>query len=268
MQNVDHKKKVESYFATRESRWGYKYLLKGTKHYGYYPVGGHLSMHEAQREMERQLGRKLDLAPGAKILDAGCGEGFMALHLAQEFGYEIYGIDLLDWSIKNANKNRLKAVGNRLHFAIGDYENIQFPNNTFDGVYTMETLMHASDYKKALKEIHRVLKPGGITVNFEYALDDNIPTSDAAMWETIYRNGALINTYKDFRINRMKSIWREAGFINVELQDITPRMERFMKRLHDIALVPYYLMRLMGQAETHVNAYAGVRSYRQRHQFH
>ncbi len=80
--------KVISYFNTKESRWGYSFLLKGTKHFGYYPKGKEkISMKNAQLLMELELGKRLIKLKGALILDAGSGEGNVALHLAEKFGF-------------------------------------------------------------------------------------------------------------------------------------------------------------------------------------
>ena len=268
MPEKEHKDVVKAYFATKESRLGYKYLLKGTKHYGYYPSRRNdISMAEAQLEMERQLGKALNLLPGSKVLDAGCGEGLVAIHLNKEFGYEIFGVDILDWSIDNANKNKQRADANGLQFQVSDYSHTDFPDNYFDGVYTMETLVHSGDYKKALKEFYRVLKPGGILVNFEYALDDELH-DETEKWQTIYQGGALIKTFYDFRVSRMEGIWQNAGFKKVTVTDITKYMVPFMKRLYQLAIIPYGLMKMTKQEKKHVNAYAAVISYPRHHQFH
>ena len=128
--------------------------------------------------MEDKLAQELDLAPGAKVLDAGCGVGEVADHLAKEYGLDVTGIDILDFNIEEAN-NRAKRLGleNHVSFQEMSYAQLDFPDETFDGVYTMETLVHAADAEGVLQQFNRVLKKGGRLVLFEYSRtpDRNMP---------------------------------------------------------------------------------------------
>ena len=75
----------QSYYDTLESRIGYRLLLGGTRHFGYYEPGTlwPFSLAPALRRMEDYLYASLDLPKGAMVLDAGCGVGHVALHLAK-----------------------------------------------------------------------------------------------------------------------------------------------------------------------------------------
>jgi sterol 24-C-methyltransferase len=261
---------VNRYYSRKESKWGYKYLLKGTKHYGYYPLGRRagLSLAQAQRLMERRLGESLGLPAGAKVLDAGCGEGVVAIHLAKDFEYQVQGIDILDWSIEQANKNLAKSGLQGLKFDAMDYSDTDFPDNHFDGIYTMETLVHSPDYRKTLKEFRRILKPGGVIVHHEYVLDDRLPANDEKDWKLMYTECPMDQAFEAFRVSNIKKIWGNAGFAKVSTDDITTRMIPFMKRLYQIAFAPYYVLKIFQKEKNHVNTFAGVRSYQLRHQFH
>ena len=104
--NIISQQKVKNYFNSIESRLGYAYLLKGRKHFGYYPKGQeNISIIEAQENMEDILAKKLSLKSESLVLDAGCGEGKVAIYLAKKYKLNVTGIDLLDWAINNANKN-------------------------------------------------------------------------------------------------------------------------------------------------------------------
>jgi hypothetical protein len=79
---AEHARRVVGYYRSPESRLAYRLLLGGTKHFGYYPEGGgRLSMTAAMRRMEDKLGQTPALPPGARVLDAGCGEGDVAVRL-------------------------------------------------------------------------------------------------------------------------------------------------------------------------------------------
>src|SRR5216684_3063976 len=107
MQNtiMEPQKKVIRYYSKKESRWGYSLLLKGIRHFGYYPEGReNISMRDAQVLMIEKLAEKLNLRRGSLLLDAGCGEGFVAMYLATKYGFMVQGVDLLDFSIEKAKK--------------------------------------------------------------------------------------------------------------------------------------------------------------------
>jgi ubiquinone/menaquinone biosynthesis C-methylase UbiE len=98
------------------------------------------------------------LPQGSKILDAGCGPGGMAAKLMQR-GYEVWGLDIAEPMIRQARER----CGTD-QFRVGDVERIPFPDNTFDGVVCLGVLAYLDADAKALSEIERVLKPGGIAV--------------------------------------------------------------------------------------------------------
>lgn len=172
LKHADRLRKVIKYFNTKESKWGYTLLLKGTKHFGYYPEGKEkISILQAQKLMEDKLAEGLDLRANSLVLDAGSGEGNVAINLAEKYGLRVYGVDLLDFAVNKAiSKSRKLNLQNKVEFKIGDYTKLDFPAKTFEGVYTMETLVHVPDYKKALKEFYRVLKPNGKLILLEYSM--------------------------------------------------------------------------------------------------
>lgn len=96
-----------------------------------------------------------------KILDIGCGRGFLLQHLKARAqpGTEFWGLDLSPKLCQIARKNNPGA-----NIICGDAESLPFSDNQFDFVFMTETLEHLLDYDKALAEAGRVLKPGGIFI--------------------------------------------------------------------------------------------------------
>lgn len=96
--------------------------------------------------------------PASKVLDVGCGTGEMAARLMRR-GYEVWGLDITDAMIRYA---RERCGSDR--FRVGDMEHLPFPAHTFDAVVCLGVIEYLDKDERALREIWRVLKPGGTAV--------------------------------------------------------------------------------------------------------
>ena len=98
-----------------------------------------------------------------KILDLGCGSGRHLVYLAKK-GFDVYGFDISEHGIKIAG-DWLKKEKLRASFKIGDvYKKLPYNDNFFDALISTQTLYHnrISNIRKLIKEIERILKPGGL----------------------------------------------------------------------------------------------------------
>lgn len=98
--------------------------------------------------------------PGARLLEVGCGMGTDLLQFARG-GAICTGMDLTPRSIA-ITRHRFALYGQRADFLIGDGERLPFENDSLDVVYSNGVLHHTPDTAGAIREVHRVLKPGGI----------------------------------------------------------------------------------------------------------
>lgn len=96
---------------------------------------------------------------GKKVLDVGCGNGYVSSLFAKEGAYA-YGIDITPTGIKLCQK-RFQTMGLSGDFQVANAEDLPFKDNTFDCVTSMGVLHHVPNTEKAVQEIYRVLKPGG-----------------------------------------------------------------------------------------------------------
>lgn len=107
-----------------------------------------------------------DRYAGKRVLEIGFGTGTDLLQFARG-GAIVTGVDLTPRSIEIARR-RFEVYGLTGEFAIGDAENLGFPDSNFDAVYSFGVLHHTPDTQHAVSEIHRVLKPGGIAIVMIY----------------------------------------------------------------------------------------------------
>jgi SAM-dependent methyltransferase len=103
------------------------------------------------------------LAPGARVLEYGCGPGSQAFHLARH-GAHVVGIDISPVAIeKAAERGRAEDLEERLEFRVLDAENLDLPDGSFD-VVCGSGILHHLELSRAYGEIARVLKPDGTAV--------------------------------------------------------------------------------------------------------
>ena len=97
---------------------------------------------------------------GMKILDVGCGGGFLAEALASD-GADVYGLDLSPSSVQTARDHAARH-GLCLRVANGRAECLPYASGAFDAVLLADVLEHLEDFKIAIAESSRVLRQGGI----------------------------------------------------------------------------------------------------------
>ncbi len=102
-----------------------------------------------------------------RVLDAGCANGYTTLQLARLKRIHITGIDYAESMVEHATLNlgRAGSMPGAASFRVGNFLNLDFPDNTFDKVITKRCLINLGSpehQKTALLEAWRVLKPGGL----------------------------------------------------------------------------------------------------------
>ncbi|MFH1314431.1 MAG: class I SAM-dependent methyltransferase [Candidatus Eisenbacteria bacterium] len=101
---------------------------------------------------------------GGNVLDIGCGPGVMVADLLNR-GCTVRGIDTSEKMIDLARAKLEKTEGKtRAQFSVGDIENLQFPDADFDAVICMGVLEYLLSDRRAIKEMARVVKPGGTVI--------------------------------------------------------------------------------------------------------
>ena len=154
-------------------------------HWGYWSDGRAADPVEeyagAAARMTAEVCRALDVQPGQRILDAGCGIGGALRSLNDSLrGAHLVGLNIDERQLRNAALGACSggpSAGNRLELVAGDACSLPFPNAFFDRVLALECIFHFPDRRQFFQEVRRVLKPGGIL-----ALTDFVPSDRLAPW--------------------------------------------------------------------------------------
>ncbi len=123
----------------------------------------------------KKLARMLDAAPGDTVLDAAVGTGEVALEiLRQRPGVRVAGVDFSTAMLEKARLKKPLRFAQRLHLLCGDCRLIPLRDNSVQCATMAFGLRNIEERHLALKEIFRVLRPGGQLHIMEFGIPDNL----------------------------------------------------------------------------------------------
>jgi len=137
--------------AELAKKWDFDYW-DGDRRINY---GGYRYMEGRWEKVARAMAEHYGLKAGDKILDVGCGKGFLMFDFTKVVpGIEVTGIDISDYAITNSKEE----IRDRLQ--VCNATTLPFSDNSFDLVYSLNTLhnLHCYDLERALREMQRVGK--------------------------------------------------------------------------------------------------------------
>lgn len=131
-------------------------------HYPYY-VNESDSFMKAQANLTDYCISLLDPLENKEVVEIGCGNGVQSIYIYQNFNpSKVTGIDLSEANIEIAESEKERLKAERVSFIVDDAQDMKhIPSESVDVVINIESAFHYPDKTAFLKEIHRVLKPGG-----------------------------------------------------------------------------------------------------------
>ena len=174
------------------------------------------SMERGHRPVGEQAIARMRISPDARVLDVGCGSGWATRMLAEyAFNGRVTGIDISDEMVRVASAASQSQPN--VDFEIASAEQLPFSDHEFTHAFSMESLYYYRNIPKALKEIHRVLKPGGLFVAVVDLYWENEATHQ---WIDTLNVPVELLSVEDYH-----SLFIDAGFVKIRDQrlfDPTP----------------------------------------------
>lgn len=168
-----------------------------------------LIMNVINRAMYTKTVSMIDVNACHKVLDIGYGNGYLLKRLDKNKNMQLYGIDISQDMLQAATKRNANAAkAGRLHLEVGDCCDLQYPENSFDAVTSINTVYFWSDTVKGLQEIRRVLAPGASLYNVVYTK------------EWLDKLSYTKKGFKKFEPDDLVALGKKAGFERIEIKTV------------------------------------------------
>src|SRR3989338_8335324 len=172
--------KIVNYY--HETASDYRLLWTGPRdlaiHFGYYEEGNE-SHEEAALKMNEFLAKRAQIGRDDRVLDAGCGYGGSAFWLAENVGCAVQGVTLAPFQAKKAGTEAKKRnLQDKVRVDCLNFLSLPYPDESFDVVWGIESVLHAENKADFIGEASRLLKKGGRLVLAEAVLREDPPLND------------------------------------------------------------------------------------------
>lgn len=202
----------------------------------YDAAGAVLSFAQDPR-WRRAMVARVGAAPQDRVLDVATGTGMVAAALARRYRCRVVGLDQSPEMLAEAEA-RLRAsrdLASRIELVRGEAESLPFTDGEFDHLTFTYLLRYVDDPAATLRELARVVKPGGRMASLEFMLPPN--PAARALWHLYVRFGlpafgrlisrdwyevgrflgpSITAFYRRLPLQRQLELWREAGFASVD----------------------------------------------------
>jgi cyclopropane-fatty-acyl-phospholipid synthase len=201
------------------------------------------TLEEAQLTKLDLVATKLELAPGMKLLDVGCGWGSFAIHAAREYGVTVTGITLSPSQAELARQKVQEAgLSEQIEIRVADYR--EQPRSSFDAIASIGMAEHVgeSQIDRYAQSLFALLRPGGVLLN--HAIGALDPEYDALEDEFSMRY--VFPDGEPVQLSRIQLALERAGFhtdqveafredYSITLRHWTNRLDEHLPRAEELA---------------------------------
>ena len=233
--------------------------------YGFWEPGTK-SLTEAFTNINNTIIAMAGITQDSSILDAGCGVGGASTYIAKKVNCKAVGITLNEQQKLDAEQNAIaQGVEKQCSFFLMNYCATDFKDQSFDVIYGLESICHATEKKDFLREAYRLLKPGGTLLVIDYFKEENLNEKQLSLLHKWLHAWAIkdIDTLKAFC-----SKAEEVGFTKVTTTLKTPQIRKSSWLIYFysiIGTIPSVLYGLYNRKATHFGKHhtmAGITQYR------
>jgi len=178
----NEKKRKENYAQLSTSYYDlatdfYEYGWGESFHFG--PRHNKEAIPQSIARAEWYVSLRLNLRPGMKVLDVGCGVGGPMREIARFSGANIVGLNLNEYQLQRAaHHNKRYGMEGLCSLLLGDFMHVPAPDESFDAIYEIEATPHAPSKEGVYAEMYRLLKPGGSLCGYEWCMTDKYDPSN------------------------------------------------------------------------------------------
>jgi len=210
--------------ASQEFLDNNQYTLNGILRYEWI-FGDHFISTGGLRTTE-EFCASLELGPTNKVLDVGCGIGGSSFYMAEKFGSEVLGVDLSRNMLGIAQKrlnDMSQAVKDKVTFCLTDITKHDYPENSFDVIYSRDALIHIPEKKKLMTLFYKWLAPGGRLLISDYCEGDQQLSEEFLQYKR--QRGYDLQTVKVYG-----KLLEASGFGVVHAEDVTDLFEDVLRK--------------------------------------
>ncbi len=229
-------KDIENYYDQTEVHYRMHWKLEEGMglHYGIWDANTK-NLAEAVLNSNYRLMTLGGIKPTDLVLDAGCGIGGSSVYLAKNLGCNVRGITLSEKQVKTATDLAAKkGVSDHVEFSRQDYTATNFPDNTFDFAWCIESMQTADNKDAYFKEMRRIIKPGGKILIADIFKPVGYDMSKEKDMQTMLNGWAMSDILS---LDELHSTAEKAAFKVLKIEDVTSNVLKSVNRMYFASII-------------------------------
>lgn len=201
---------------------------------------------------QHRMQDKLEVGPGKKVLDTGCGRGIIAKNFVERKGVSVVAINLDETQIESGKKLAADSgIGDKIDFHKQDYNDpFEFlEDKSVDGHYCAQACMFVSNKTKFMQHSARVLKPGSRFYGLEWVQLPNYDGSNMTHKQMVQKSATILGTSMPGPIQAWTDAFKANGFKILYVGHPTEHNSvELLERINDVYAPLQYAITWMGKA--------------------